>query len=149
MGTTSAGTTSAGTMQINQWYYADKSVTSPDLSIAPSLLCPSADKVDLERLLQEIPKYQPWVSPLAFEQWGLFADEASTLLTTVNPDVLWDLPILQVASNSRPATSSTDNQLSDETRALLEKQSRIPKLINVTHPKSRRTPSAAMHSTTR
>ena len=99
------------------------------MSIAPSLLCPSADKVDLERLLQEIPKYQPWVSPLAFEQWGLFADEASTLLTTVNPDVLWDLPILQVASNSRPATSSTDNQLSDETRALLEKQSRIPKLV--------------------
>jgi len=96
---------------------------------APSLLCPSPEKVDLERLLREIPKYQPWVSTAAFNQWTAFADEARSLFTTVNPDVLWPLPILQEAAARRPTTSNSTPELSDTTRTLLEKDFRTPNRV--------------------
>lgn len=101
----------------------------PDINNAPSLLCPSPEKIDLDRLLREIPKYQPWVSPTAFEQWKKFADEARQLFTAVNPDVVWTLPILQVAAASRPVASNNAPEISETTRALLDKDFRTPKAV--------------------
>ena len=96
---------------------------------APSLVCPSQEKVDLERLLREIPKYKPWVSPVSFEQWIKFADEARPLFTTVNPDVLWPLPILKLTASRRPVAANNTTELSDSTRALLAKDFTVPKTV--------------------
>lgn len=43
--------------------------TQGDLPGTPSILQPSPDKVDLQRLKDDIPKYQTWLSSTAWEDW--------------------------------------------------------------------------------
>ena len=106
-------------LRIQLLYRLPTYYSCPDLRIVHTLLCPSPDKVDLERLLRDIPKYQPWIPSSAFEQWKMFSEEAHSILTTVNFDVLWVLPILQLSARNRPANSIDNTELSDTTPKLV------------------------------
>ena len=44
----------------------------PDIADDPSLVTPSTDKLDLEHLLRDLPKYRPRLSPHSWEEWEEF-----------------------------------------------------------------------------
>ena len=96
------------------------------MSNIPALLSPSADKMDLDKLLRDIPKYQPWIPVSVFEEWKSFAENASSTFTELNEDVLWMPPILKVAAEDRSATfgdkTVSTGQLSDTTMAFCRKK---------------------------
>ena len=56
-------------------------------------------------------------------------ENAPTDLTTVNSSVEWVLPILQRAASDRRTPNVTTGTLSEETRKLLDKESRVPKKV--------------------
>ena len=105
------------------------------MSNIPALLSPSADKMDLDKLLRDIPKYQPWIPVSAFEEWKSFAENASSTFTELNEHVLWIPPILKVAAEDRSETSGdktvSAGQLSDTTMAFLQKERRVPKEVRL------------------
>ena len=41
----------------------------PNVEDAPSLVAPCADKIDLEHLSRDLPKYKPWLSNESRKEW--------------------------------------------------------------------------------
>ena len=122
------------------WYYANiKHVfynqlifvlqSCLDVTKVPLLLCPSLEKLDLERFIHNLPKYQPWLSSESWKAWEDFISKSDEL-HTIQPDVLWVLPTLQEAGIARRMSSNTQPQpLSEEALTLLQKETSIPKKV--------------------
>ena len=49
------------------------------MTIPPPLVPPSLDKIDLQRLLSDLPKYKPWISAQSWVHWEQFIKSSSTL----------------------------------------------------------------------
>lgn len=58
----------------------------------PAAVEPNLDKMDLHRLLQDLPKYKPWLSALSWEAWEKFRAAMDEL--NVSRLCSWDLPKL-------------------------------------------------------
>ena len=104
----------------------------PDVTDTAPLVTLSTAKLDLEHLLRDLPKYQPWLSPTSWEAWEEFIAN-SDQLSVVNTDILWILPVLKTAAVSRVEDSSTQSQqhISDETLQLIGKETQIPNKVHM------------------
>ena len=47
----------------------------PDCTDKPEMVTPNESKLDVPRLVTDIPKYKPWLSPAAWREWEAFLDE--------------------------------------------------------------------------
>ena len=86
--------------------------------------------MDLDRLLQDIPKYKPWLSAVAWEAWEEFCATTEKLsISCLNP---WAL--LKLVSDSIAATEvrkrCSSPSVSNDTRQILEKESTAGQLFN-------------------
>ena len=64
----------------------------PDVVDVPAAVEPNLDKLDLDRFLQDLPKYKPWLSAVAWEAWEEFHITTDELrVSRLNS---WDLPNL-------------------------------------------------------
>ena len=75
--------------------------------------------------MRDLPKYEVLITDNSYKQWEKFMENVATDLSTINPTVEWVLSMLQEAANGR----RPPNTLSEETRMLLEKESRVPKKV--------------------
>jgi len=76
-----------------------------------------------------MPKYKPWLSSTAWEQWESFQQKKEELLLENPKEQIWNIPRLIsaaiVAAECRKRTA-VGVTLSAETAALLEKQTTKP-----------------------
>ena len=56
-------------------------------------------------------------------------DEGPTQLSTVDPNVVWVLPILQKAAIDRPVSITANSTISEETQVLLDKETKTPNKV--------------------
>lgn len=84
------------------------------------------DKMDLERLLRDLPKYKPWLSAVAWEAWEEFCTATEQLSASCLDQ--WELPKLVsdaiVATEARKGRPSAT--VSHETSQILDKESAAP-----------------------
>lgn len=94
------------------------------------MVCPSTEKLDLERFARDLPKYKPWLSAESWSAWENFLDTYETI-SVVNTDVYWMLPDLQQARIAMRTTSQVQPPitLSEEAQLLLDKENRTPKKV--------------------
>ena len=95
--------------------------------------------MDLDQLLQDIPKYKPWLSAVAWEAWEEFCATTEKLsISCLNP---WALP--KLVSDSIAATEvrkrHSSPSVSNNTHQILEKESTAVQLLTV--PQILRAPS--------
>lgn len=96
----------------------------------PNLVQPSVDKIDLEHLLRDLPKYKPWLSAQAWEHWEEFIRHTDDLSKTQHCSNAWELPRLISAAITRP-TCSDSVSISSDTLALLAKETDVPAKVCV------------------
>ena len=56
-------------------------------------------------------------------------DKGPTQLSTVDPSVMWVLPILQKAADDRPVSIASSSTVSKETQVLLDKETKTPNRV--------------------
>ena len=87
--------------------------------------------MDLPRLLNDIPKYKPWVSDANWVHWEEFMKEASNLETPKYNT--WELHTL-VSAAIKSSRVQPSVPISKELQTILEKESAVPpKVITLTH----------------
>lgn len=70
----------------------------------PLVLPPSADKIEVSKLMEDIPKFKQWISPSSSEIWDIFLErELKDLLST--HESTWVMQ--DVFNNSKSSQSST------------------------------------------
>ena len=80
----------------------------PDASDIPRMVSRCTDKLDLDHLLRDLPRYKPWVSPQAWLAWEEFMRFKSSL--TEQAVIPWPLPALlssAIRSAYQRATTTT------------------------------------------
>ena len=88
----------------------------------------NSDKLDLEHFYRDLPKYLPYLSPLACDHWKDFELLNSSSIAV--GDVTWGLPTLvSAAILSRQSTTEHDHPISRETLRLLDKEVATPKPV--------------------
>ena len=103
----------------------------PDAVDVPTAVEPDLSKIDLEHLLRDLPKYKPWLSSVAWEAWEEFRT------TTDNLGEVWSSPwgLPKLVSNAiiagRARKESTTAPVSDETRAILSKETAVPAKVYI------------------
>lgn len=98
----------------------------PDVVDVPAAVEPNLDKLDLDRFLQDLPKYKPWLSAVAWEAWEEFHITTNELrVSRLNS---WDLPKLVsdaiIAAEARKGHVGAS--VSNETTQILDKESATP-----------------------
>ena len=85
------------------------------MTLAPSLVLPSSAKLDLERLLRDLPKFKPWISAQSWESWEAFTAQTEKLDSITS--IPWELPKLaanaltaEEARHRQPITSPPDKE---------------------------------------
>ena len=98
----------------------------PDVIDSPPLVVPTADKLDLEHLFRDLPKYKRWVSASAWEEWEKFIETSACLLKS--DAVKWELDsLVSAAVRADYARNQAQKEsLSTETLQLLVKETAIP-----------------------
>lgn len=91
--------------------------------------------MDLERLLQDLPKYKPWLSAIVWEAWEEFCTTTEKLsVSSLNP---WELP--KLVSDAVIATEVRKRHLgafvSNEISQILDKESAIPTKVLLQNPR--------------
>lgn len=92
------------------------------------LVRPSTEKLDLEHLFHDLPKYKQWLSPDSWEVWEHFMQN-SAQLSEVNSDSLWILPILKLWASTTTHVDTQSQPLSEEATRLLDKETRVPNKV--------------------
>ena len=99
------------------------------------LVCPSAAKLDMEHLLRDLPKYQPWLSPASWKTWEEFIAKSDQLFV-IDPDIPWILPFLKSAASGVPSLredstiyQKSEQQISEEAMQLIGKETQIPNKV--------------------
>ena len=101
----------------------------PDVTNEADTVVPNCDKLDLQRFYQDLPKYMPYLSVSARNHWEQFKTANPTTLTNANL-LKWEMPVLYTAAILRSSQmQDTDNHISNETSALLQKEVAIPKEV--------------------
>ena len=98
----------------------------PDASDVPRMVSRCADKLDLDHLLRDLPKYKPWVSPQAWSAWEEFMRSKSGL--TEQEIIPGPLPALlsnAIRSAHQRAIAATP-AISCETASLISKETVQP-----------------------
>ena len=89
----------------------------------PRLLTPDIGKMDLHRLLSDLPKFKPWLYPSAWSELEHFISTIDDLSRV--PDICWEIHKLIsaaiVSTNSRcnPVLSEDLTQMLDTCSSLL------------------------------
>jgi len=84
----------------------------------------------MERFYQDLPKYMPFLSEIACNDWENFKLANPTTLAESN-SLNWELPSLyRAAILSSQSQVNVDYQISTETQVLLEKETAVPKRLN-------------------
>ncbi len=94
----------------------------PDVVDIPSLVEPSTGKMNLEHLSRDLPKYKPWLSPHAWEEWEEFLATTDDLVST-QPGLdlnKWRLHRLVSAAIVRPVPPAAS--ITNDTLTLLAKE---------------------------
>jgi len=91
---------------------------------------PNCTKLDLERFYQDLPKYMPFLSVSAREHWDQF--QSNNLTTLASSDSLkWSLPDLyRAAIRSAQQSSRGSYTFSEDTSAILQKETGVPKPVS-------------------
>ena len=98
----------------------------PDVVDVPAAVEPNLGKMDLDHFLQDLRKYKPWLSAVAWEAWEEFRTSTDEL--TVSRLNSWDLPKLVsdaiLAAEARKGHVGAS--ISNETTQILDKESAEP-----------------------
>jgi len=97
----------------------------------PPLVAPCADKLDLEHLFRDLPKYKQWLSASAWENWEEFIATSAELVLNPIP-IKWELSSLVSAAitAAHARSQSHSESISLETTQLLAKETAVPKKVN-------------------
>ena len=99
-----------------------------DCSQKPDLVHPDISKLDLTRLLADLPKYKPWLSPSAWCDWEKFMSSTDSLNSVA--DVPWDMQkLISSAIKSSSSRSTRQAQLSEGLSNILTKEKMVPKKV--------------------
>lgn len=93
----------------------------PDIVNASPLVEPSRAKIDLEHLLQDLPKYKPWLSTHSWAEWEDCMGTTDKLLLSFTSGELQKLQSAARITPTQPPVS-----LDSETVALLTKETATP-----------------------
>ena len=98
----------------------------PDEIDSPPLVVPTTDKLDLEHLFRDLPKYKRWVTASAWEEWEKFIESSPSLLKS--DAVKWEIDsLVSAAIRADYARNHAQREsLSPETVQLLAKETAIP-----------------------
>ena len=93
------------------------------------MVSPSTDKLDLERLFRDLPKYKPWITAQSWDSWETFIANDKELMS-VKP-IPWEFLKLQhnAASAEAVRRSIPKSTITPETALLLEKETSEPKKV--------------------
>jgi len=82
----------------------------------------------LEHFYRDLPKYLPYLSPIACDHWKDF--KSLNPLSITAKDITWELPTLvSAAILSSQSAAQHDDPISHETMRLLDKEVATPKLV--------------------
>jgi len=102
----------------------------PDVTDQACAVEPNCEKFYLEQFYQDLPKYMPFLSTNACQQWERFKSENPTTLSH-STSLKWLLPDLHRASVlSAQVQDSVDHSISAEAIALVEKELAAPKQVS-------------------
>lgn len=94
----------------------------PDVKIPPVFVEPSTDKLDVERLVRDLPKYKQWITATSWESWEEFIANTEKLME-VKP-LSWNFSQLivnaEAAEKNRKQQSSS--VLTQETVSIIDKE---------------------------
>ena len=90
------------------------------MKIPPAFVVPSTDKLDLERLIRDLPKYKQWINAKSWESWEEFIDNTEKI-TEVKP-LPWNFS--QLIINAETAEKIRKQQpsctLAQETASIID-----------------------------
>ena len=96
----------------------------------PQMVIPDTSKLDLPRLLSDIPKYKPWVSPSAWKDWEIFLQDTNELTSV--PDVSWNMDrLMATAMASNAARSIAVATITEDLQQILDKSSAVPAKVQL------------------
>ena len=84
-------------------------------------MLPNVSKMDLPRLLNDIPKYKPWVSDPNWKHWETFVRNSDQ-----PKGVVWDLHRLVSVAIQSSSRAGAPVPISQELQRLLAKESTAP-----------------------
>lgn len=94
------------------------------------MVVPDVSKLDVPRLLSDIPKYKPWVSPSAWKDWEIFLQDTSKLTSV--PDVCWNMDrLIATAMSSNAARSKAVATINEDLQQILNKSSTVPAKVHL------------------
>ena len=84
----------------------------------PHRLCSdqaSVEKLELDRLRQDLPKFKPWVSPQSWQHWQEFLDNGmdSFFSEDATDSSEWLLPTLEASAASQPVETAPGDEDGD------------------------------------
>lgn len=89
------------------------------------MVLPDLSKMDLQRLLHDIPKYKPWLSSAAWKDWEAFLANADQLSS--ESDNSWNIhKLVSVSIIASAARSACVEPLSETLQEILAKETTLP-----------------------
>lgn len=100
---------------------------APDIVDKPPLVPANLSKMDLPRLLNDIPKFKPWVSASNWAHWEEFVSSTDKLSQVhINSWDLHGLVSAAITSSTLPVPAVVNGEL----QRLLDKESIVPPKVN-------------------
>ena len=96
----------------------------------PRMVIPDISKLDVPRLLSDIPKYNAWVSPFAWKDWEVFLQDINKLTSV--PDVPWNVErLISTAIASNAVRTTAVATISEDLQQILNKSSTVPAKVQL------------------
>ena len=96
----------------------------------PQLVVPDSSKLDVSRLLLDIPKYKAWVSPSAWKDWEAFIQDIDKL--SLVPEIAWKIDkIIATAITSSAARSAKTSHVNEDLLQILAKRNTVPAKVRI------------------
>lgn len=94
---------------------------------------PCLDKLDVENFFKDLPKYKPWLTPSAREDWVEFEKNVNDLKTLNPAGERWPLPALLSASivSCDECSQAVSSTLDFDTAVLLDKETTQPPKVSM------------------
>ena len=85
----------------------------------PSILPPSADKIEIDKLMDDIPKFYEWISSSSAVAWDIFLQRELKDLLSVHDGPWMMEEIFTACQTSRATTHTSETEEQDEALANL------------------------------